>query len=195
MLNSIDFGDDLMSLESEEIKFSEEEMTQFFEVGDGKNTVAVIGEVICSEESLESVPSFIEEYDGELVEDNKITFLKEQKDQVQQPSHYVDFVSKVWTAFLTFHVFIIPAVIGMILSVITKYESGFEDQYQDIKFSVMLGFLASSVVIGLPFHMLALADLEDTVNDIILHSHVETGTSMDENDFDFDETIEMVPMF
>ncbi|GIY88526.1 hypothetical protein CEXT_233941, partial [Caerostris extrusa] len=134
--------DDLMSLESEEIKLSEEEMTQFFE-----------------------------------------------------PSHYVDFVSKVWTAFLTFHVFIIPAVIGMILGVLTKYESGFEDQYQDIKFSVMLGFLASSVVIGLPFHMLALADLEDTVNDIILHSHVETGTSMEENDFDFDETIEMVPMF
>ncbi|GFT16763.1 uncharacterized protein NPIL_465271, partial [Nephila pilipes] len=40
----------------------------------------------------------------------------------------------------------------------------------DIKYSVMIGFLGSSVLIGLPFHMLALADLEDTVNDIMMES-------------------------
>ncbi|GIZ00005.1 hypothetical protein CEXT_461281, partial [Caerostris extrusa] len=76
--------DDLMSLESEEIKLSRRN-DAVLRSWRWKNTVAVIGEVICSEESLESVPSFIEEYDGELVEDNKNTFLKKRKKiQVQQ---------------------------------------------------------------------------------------------------------------
>ncbi|GFQ66394.1 uncharacterized protein TNCT_671971 [Trichonephila clavata] len=121
-------------------------------MGDSKTSVVFVNEP-SKLESLESVVPYEGDYEEEADEENKNDAPKDvQKVLDQRDTQHVDFARKVWTAFLTFHVFIIPAIIGMVLGVLTKCENDpFNSPYKDIKFSVMIGFIGSSILIGLPF--------------------------------------------
>ncbi|KAF8773678.1 uncharacterized protein LOC129985239 [Argiope bruennichi] len=194
-------SDDILIVEKEDIKNVEEGVPLIFEVGDGK--ISVVEELVTSGESLESIsPASTREDDieQEIEEElaNNLTTIRRVYFQPEFIS--TDFVRKVWTAFLTFHVFVIPAIIGMILSVVTRLGiPELNDPYQDIKYSVMIGFLGSSVLVGLPFHMLALADLEDTVNDVMLQAQTdgsERNTNRESSiHSDSDDTLDSPPYF
>ncbi|GBO06074.1 hypothetical protein AVEN_124930-1 [Araneus ventricosus] len=179
-------SDDILIVEREDIKCVDEEVPLVFEVGDGK--ISVMEELATSVESLETIsPDSVHEDD---VDDQE---MEEQSNTLTTGPLSTDFIRKVWSAFLTFHVFVIPAIIAMILSVAVKFASPeINDPYEDIKYGVMVGFLGASVLVGLPIHMLTLADLEDTVNDIMLNAQMEDNASDNnrEGSVDSDSDIE-----
>ncbi|GFV46150.1 uncharacterized protein TNCV_1257061 [Trichonephila clavipes] len=119
--------DDIIIIENDGNKYScierVEEEVSLFEMGDSKTSAVFVNEP-SKLESLESVVSYEGEYEEEADEENKNDAPKDDKKVLdQQDTQHVDFARKVWTAFLTFHVFIIPAIIGMVLGVLTKCEN------------------------------------------------------------------------
>ncbi|CAL1267967.1 unnamed protein product, partial [Larinioides sclopetarius] len=142
-------SDDILIVEREEIKDVDEEVPLPFEVGDGQ--ISVVEELVASVERLETLsPNSVCEDDIDAEEIEQANTLTIRREHFLQDSLSTSFVTKVWSAFLTFHVFVIPAIIAMVLSVSNKFANPeIKDPFEDIKYGAMLGFLGASVLFGL----------------------------------------------
>ncbi|XP_035208731.1 uncharacterized protein LOC118183336 [Stegodyphus dumicola] len=121
-------------------------------------------------------------FGNEAVE-NSVTKPKVITQIIIKNSYETALMEKIWISFLSFHLFVVPAFLSLLLgNVPVLGGTGYDDEYEIAKQHLMVGLMGAAVVIGLPFHLLALADLEDAINEVTGGSNYSNSSSQTNGD-------------